>query len=778
MTMVAPGTAAGARLGTGLMTASGMRPVTGGPQDGVSRPMTGIRGAGYSSIAGARPGTTFDPLNQATATSATGSRASPGGLEAAKKEETPEEKIKAFEKKVNLLIEESCMANHRGELKPALDKAKEASTKERSLIRLREQAGLSDAHNLDLTFSVLFNLANQYAANEMYTEALNTYQVITKNRMFNNAGRLRVNMGNIYFKLGQYAKAIKFYRMALDQVANTHKSMRIKIMHNIGILFVKMGQYSDACTSFEWIMSEQPDFKTGLHLVLCHYALGDKDRTKKAFQGLLEVPMDANAVDEDKYAPSADNDPLSNLILEAIKNDSLRKIERQRKHEAEHSILMASKLIAPMIEEDGFSSGYNWCVDAIKMSQHSQLANDLEINKAVMYLRQKDFGNAVDTLKAFEKQDTKVASTAATNLSFLYFEQGDREQAEKYAELAKEADSYNAAAFVNLANCSFEKGDVEKAKELYNVALENDTSCVEALYNLGLCNKKLGFYEDALESFFKLQSIVRNHGQVLYQITSIYELLGDTGQAVEWYFQVIGLTPTDPVVLQKMGSIYDAEGDKQQAYQYHFDSYRYFPSNLETIDWLGSYFIEMQVSEKAIGYFERAALMQPDDVKWQLMIASCYRRSGNYHRALDVYKSIHRRFPDNVECLKFLVKLSSDLGLREAADYATQLKKAERARELEASRPASSRAMSRTSLNSALSSKTASARSANRVDLNNDDEDGKAFSVSAKRVDSSYADPLGPAPERPKTAASNQRAANNVEDEFADEEIGDDLLPE
>jgi hypothetical protein len=45
------------------------------------------------------------------------------------------------------------------------------------------------------------------------------------------------------------------------------------------------------------------------------------------------------------------------------------------------------------------------CVDTIKMSsQHSQLANDLEINKAVMYLKQKDFASAVDTLKTFEKQ--------------------------------------------------------------------------------------------------------------------------------------------------------------------------------------------------------------------------------------------------------------------------------------------------------------------------------------------------------------------------------------
>ncbi len=34
---------------------------------------------------------------------------------------------------------------------------------------------------------VLFNLANQYGNNDMYTEALNTYQVIVKNKMFNNA---------------------------------------------------------------------------------------------------------------------------------------------------------------------------------------------------------------------------------------------------------------------------------------------------------------------------------------------------------------------------------------------------------------------------------------------------------------------------------------------------------------------------------------------------------------------------------------------------------------
>lgn len=111
------------------------------------------------------------------------------------------------------MIEESCLANSRGEFKLGLEKAKEASSKEKSLIRQREQAGLTEAHNLDLTFSVcliscfffywkvyqvLFNLANHYAANEMFTEAINIFKNITERKVFTNAGRLQINMGNIY----------------------------------------------------------------------------------------------------------------------------------------------------------------------------------------------------------------------------------------------------------------------------------------------------------------------------------------------------------------------------------------------------------------------------------------------------------------------------------------------------------------------------------------------------------------------------------------------------
>ena len=107
----------------------------------------------------------------------------------------------------------------------ALEKAKEAGRRERQLSKLREQQQLGDQINLDLTFAVVFSLAHAYALNGMYVEALNAYTSIVKNKSFPQSGRLRVNMGNIYFHQSKYPTAIKMYRMALDQVKPTQVSL-------------------------------------------------------------------------------------------------------------------------------------------------------------------------------------------------------------------------------------------------------------------------------------------------------------------------------------------------------------------------------------------------------------------------------------------------------------------------------------------------------------------------------------------------------------------------
>ena len=60
---------------------------------------------------------------------------------------------------------------------------------------------------------------------------------------FLQAHLLRINMGNIYFEQHKYPAAIKMYRMALDQVPLTSRSVRSKILRNIGVAFMRVGQY-------------------------------------------------------------------------------------------------------------------------------------------------------------------------------------------------------------------------------------------------------------------------------------------------------------------------------------------------------------------------------------------------------------------------------------------------------------------------------------------------------------------------------------------------------
>ncbi|XP_061143595.1 intraflagellar transport protein 88 homolog [Syngnathus typhle] len=743
------------------------RPMTAAVQSGAARPMSAISAAGYSSSP-TRSCSNFDPLGQC--------RGPAPPLEE-KKDDTPEEKIKLLEKNVNDLITESCMAQSMGNSQLALEKAREAGRKERALGRQREQSGNAEQINVDLTYAVLLNLANQYENNEMYPEALNSYQVIIKDKMFANAGRLKVNMANIWVKQKNYPKAIKLYRMALDHISDDYKEMRIKIMQNIGTVFVLLGKYSDAVASFEQIMSKSANIRTAYNLVLCYYAIRDADGMRNAFHKLLAIPL--RVQHEDKYIAATD-DIKSNMLLEVIKNDKLHKMERDLKARADNYVMTSAKLIASAIEAS-FAAGFDWCVDSVKNSPYAELANDLQLKKAMTFFRQMQFDQAMKILKEVAKQDSRVKSAAANNLSSLFILEKDYKQAEHYADLAMNADRYNPGAFVCKGNTEFVKQDYAKAAEFFKEALRNDSSCTEALRNLGLTYKKLNRLEDALDCFLKLHTILRDSAEVMYQLADTYELLEDPHQAVEWLMQVISVVPNDPKALAKLGDLHDQEGDKSQALHYYCESFRLFPCNMEVIEWLAAYYVQTQLYEKAIHYFERAILMQPSEVRWQLMVASCQRRSGNSQKALETCKEIHRKFPEDLQCLRFLVRLCQDMGLKEVHDYTSKLKKVEKMKELREQRAKADREGStrnrRTDSTDATTTDGVPKGERGVGPVTSLPASGEPFETSGspKELDASYADPLGPLANQPRTGGVKKRVEDDV---FPGEDVGDELLPD
>lgn len=77
-------------------------------------------------------------------------------------------------------------------------------------------------------------------------------------------------------------------------------------------------------------------------------------------------------------------------------SDAGLKVLLLRQQSAERCIVLAAKLVAPSIESS-FSLGYDWIVDTIKASPHAAIASEIEIAKAIQFLKAKDFSKVRTT---------------------------------------------------------------------------------------------------------------------------------------------------------------------------------------------------------------------------------------------------------------------------------------------------------------------------------------------------------------------------------------------
>jgi len=564
---------------------------------------------------------------------------------------SPEARLKKYEIEINLLINESACLAEDGELRDALLKAKEAVAKHKALEKYLEGKELMDLLSVELYFCVYLHVSNMYEKNELYTEALQEYSNLTNaknNEEFNPESFVRVNMGNIYFKQKNYSMAIKMYNRALDHVPQALKlSMKYKIMRNLAHSYVKEEKYVDAITTYEEILDKAPDFESAFNLMLCYFTRGDVGNMKNNFYEMMNIDSFED-IEENEEEEKKKQD-------ENFKEDLLKKELRKRKLRASRYILDSAKLIAPVIEQD-IIDGYTWIIDTLKSSKSNfqVVLSEVEILKAVAYINQKDIEKAIECFKSFEKKDKSMMARAATNISFLYFLERNVKSSEKYAEMALDYDRFNPKALVNIGNCYFMKGDYMRAKEHYLEAIGVSADCIEALYNLSLVNKKMSKFGDALIALEKLQTIVSKNPEVLYQIASLYDLMGDNKNARKWFDILLTYCPDDPNIHAKIGGLYYIDKDETQAYHHYNESYKLLPVNIETIAWLGLYYVKQGLYEKACTFFDRASQVQPKEVKWRLMVASCYRRMEDFDKALKIYEDIYQEKPDNIEC-KFII---------------------------------------------------------------------------------------------------------------------------
>lgn len=521
-------------------------------------------------------------------------------------------------------------------------------------------------------------------------------------------------------------------------------------------------------------------------------------------------------------------------IYEAVRTDELSQWESKQHQFTRKAILMSANLISGVIEES-FDEGYAWCVDAIKSSQHQSLASELDLNRALMFLKQDDPQQAIESLQYFEKRETNVAISASINLTFIHLMMNNLPMATKYAESMRKLDSYNPATLINNGVCEMMKKDFDSARTMFEAALDLDSTSYEALYNLGLIWKHLNDYETALSYFRKLNqtAVHETHPQVLYQMGQLYERLNDNSAALEFYLQLLGTPFLDDEVLRRIGDLYEHDDDQQLAFHYHHEAYRLNPTNVQTTNWVATHYIRLQVVERAIPYYERAIIGHPTNTYFMIRAAGCYMKVGQQKKALRMFQDIYRRFPENPDCLRALIRITQNGHPALHEQYKAELAKLSKAKETRqriiSGKSSSGRVTSgsllsgssgsgggtgggRTSAGSGVSfhqredhaQSQAMATMANSpsapvggnsqvareineqyekeyFSVNKTKDQGGASGTSATKGSSrqvQYSDPLGPMAERPRTAAMPGRPKTAFNDDnFSDEDL-DEMLPE
>jgi intraflagellar transport protein 88 len=111
----------------------------------------------------------------------------------------------------------------------------------------------------------------------------------------------------------------------------------LKILANIGIASIKVSKFQDAVSSFESIMEDGPSFFAGnlllnihgkgFNLILCYFALGEKEKMKNGFRKMLGIQL--QTIDNfDEQHQAGQDEPIQDHAV--FTHDALRDIAQER----------------------------------------------------------------------------------------------------------------------------------------------------------------------------------------------------------------------------------------------------------------------------------------------------------------------------------------------------------------------------------------------------------------------------------------------------------------
>ena len=168
----------------------------------------------------------------------------------------------------------------------------------------------------------------------------------------------------------------------------------------------------------------------------------------------------------------------------------------------------------------------------------------------------------------------------------------------------------------------------------FKQVLKLDPNHKQALNNLGTVYYNFfQEYETAIPYFQKVLSIDSSFAMAYFNMAYCLDQIGNSNAAVKYYQRAIELRPTDIKSISNLANLYDKLGDFTEAVRLNRDII--VLDSLSDIPYMNmaNYYLKRSDEATAVGYFEKAAVLAPDNYKLLFNLSDYFKENGNPQKA-------------------------------------------------------------------------------------------------------------------------------------------------
>jgi tetratricopeptide (TPR) repeat protein len=265
--------------------------------------------------------------------------------------------------------------------------------------------------------------------------------------------------------------------------------------------------------------------------------------------------------------------------------------------------------------------------------------------QAKFFLNEKKNHDSIGILDSLVKDYPKWAEPSFY-LALAHLSLGEMELSQKAVEDALQKAPNNTKYHTLLAQLMLTQGNSDSAKKEGSIALQLDPHNLRAAMLLSQAMLQAKEFDKAVELLVKMSAQVPDNLEIKGNLGLAYLGLKNKEKATEIFTKLVELSPGDSKSLAILASI-TTNGDLKKATDLVKKQITKAPESGGHYLLLGDLYLKQKMLDEALGAFNKAKELLPDNPEPHLVIAAIMRQMGKIDQAISQYRELLKSQPNS-----------------------------------------------------------------------------------------------------------------------------------